>query len=92
MDVEIHYGGAADLAAGIRQSLIGTGKVPDHLTTADLAPADEFHIRGRRAALELAERMELNRDSHVIDLGSGFGGPARTASMQLLAFRPAISV
>jgi ubiquinone/menaquinone biosynthesis C-methylase UbiE len=50
------------------------------LTTADLATVDEFHIRGRKATLELAAPMNLNSDSHVLDIGSGLGGPARTVA------------
>ena len=76
--VERHYGGAADLASAIRERLAAAGKDLEGLTTADLASIDEFHIRGRQATLELARRMELERDSHVLDLGSGLGGPART--------------
>ncbi len=76
--VETHYAGSSDLAAKIRESLSAAGKDLARLTTGDLATVDEFHIRGRRATLELAERMELTRDSHVLDIGSGLGGPART--------------
>lgn len=42
-----------------------------------MASVDEFHIRGRKATLELAERMKLTEDSRVLDIGSGLGGPAR---------------
>jgi cyclopropane fatty-acyl-phospholipid synthase-like methyltransferase len=28
--------------------------------------------------MELAAQMNLNADSHVLDIGSGLGGPART--------------
>jgi ubiquinone/menaquinone biosynthesis C-methylase UbiE len=77
-DIETHYGGSADLAGQIRKSLIAAGKEIERLTTAELAPVDEFHIRGRQATLELAERMELTPDSHVLDFGCGLGGPART--------------
>lgn len=77
-DIEIHYSGSGDLAARILNSLIAAGKDPERLTSRDLAPVDEFHIRGRRATLELAERMGLSQASHVLDVGSGLGGPART--------------
>jgi ubiquinone/menaquinone biosynthesis C-methylase UbiE len=50
------------------------------LTTADLATIDEFHIRGRKATLELAAQMKLTAGSHVLDIGSGLGGPARTVA------------
>jgi ubiquinone/menaquinone biosynthesis C-methylase UbiE len=77
-EIETHYGGSGDLAARIRNRLTAAGKDLDRLTTADLAVVDEFHIRGRQATLELGERMELARGCHVLDLGSGLGGPART--------------
>jgi ubiquinone/menaquinone biosynthesis C-methylase UbiE len=38
------------------------------------------HVRGRKATLELAARMELSADAHVLDIGSGLGGPARTVA------------
>lgn len=77
-DIEMHYGGSLDLATRIRNALIAAGRKIEHLTPADLASVDEFHIRGRPATLELAERMELTPQSHVLDIGSGMGGPART--------------
>lgn len=76
--VEIHYAGSSDLTAQIRQGLSAAGKNVERLSTRDLAAVDEFHIRGRQATLELAERMELAPESHVLDIGSGLGGPART--------------
>ena len=76
--VETHYAGASDLATRIRESLSAVGKDSARLTTGDLATVDEFHIRGRQATLELAQRMDLTPDSHVLDIGSGLGGPART--------------
>jgi ubiquinone/menaquinone biosynthesis C-methylase UbiE len=76
--IERHYGGTADLASVIRERLAAAGKDLERLSSADLAAVDEFHIRGRPATLELAGRMELDRESHVLDLGSGLGGPART--------------
>lgn len=76
--VESHYGGKIELAALIRERLAAAGKDLARLTSAELAVVDEFHVRGRQATLELARRMELGRDAHVLDLGSGLGGPART--------------
>ncbi|MEP9353292.1 class I SAM-dependent methyltransferase [Xanthobacter sp. KR7-65] len=72
-----HYGGdslAQKLAEGLRKA----GKDMDRLTTGDLATVDEFHIRGRKATLELAQELKLSAASHVLDMGSGLGGPART--------------
>lgn len=77
-DIVTHYGDSSDLAARIRDGLITAGKDLERLTSMDLATVDEFHIRGRRATLELAERMEIAEGCHVLDIGSGLGGPART--------------
>ena len=76
--VASHYGENLQLADAIAEKLRGAGKDLNKLTTADLAIVDEFHIRGRKATLELGERMNLNASSHVLDIGSGLGGPART--------------
>jgi SAM-dependent methyltransferase len=75
-----HYSENLQLADVISQSLRSAGNDLDKLTTADLATVDEFHIRGRKATLELAAPMNLNSDSHVLDIGSGLGGPARTVA------------
>ena len=76
--VASHYSENLELADVIAQSLQSAGSDLNKLTTADLATVDEFHIRGRKATLELAAQMNLNADSHVLDIGIGLGGPART--------------
>lgn len=73
-----HYSENPELARAIAQNFRDAGKGLEALTTADLATVDEFHIRGRKATLELAAQMNLGADSHVLDIGSGLGGPART--------------
>ncbi len=73
-----HYSGDGDLADAISEALKRAGKDPASLTAADLASVDEFHIRGRKATLELASAMALTAGSQVLDIGSGLGGPART--------------
>ena len=75
-----HYSENLELADAIAQNLQSAGRDLNKLTTADLATVDEFHIRGRKATLELAAQMNLNTDSHVLDIGSGLGGPARTVA------------
>lgn len=65
---------APDLAATVRAALAAAGK---HAPTPDdLAPFDAFHVRGRAATAELAERLPL-AGLRVLDLGSGLGGTAR---------------
>lgn len=76
--VESHYSGGGDLSNLIAENLRKAGKDMGKLTTADLGTVDEFHIRGRKATLELAELMNLDTSSRVLDIGSGLGGPART--------------
>lgn len=76
-DVAAHYGGSGELAATIAGLLHDAGRTLAGLTTADLAPVDEFHFRGREATLELAAAMNLGPESRVLDIGSGLGGPAR---------------
>lgn len=73
-----HYGGGGDLAAAIADSLRRAGKDLGLLTTADLATVDEFHIRARKATLEVAGFLDLSGSSRVLDIGCGLGGPART--------------
>jgi ubiquinone/menaquinone biosynthesis C-methylase UbiE len=73
-----HYTENVGLADAISEKLRSIGKDVNRLTTADLAIVDEFHIRGRKATLELGSKMNLKARSQVLDIGSGLGGPART--------------
>jgi ubiquinone/menaquinone biosynthesis C-methylase UbiE len=75
-----HYTGTGELAAAIADSLRKAGRDINALTTADLGSVDEFHIRGRKATLELAGQLNLGAASQVLDIGSGLGGPARTVA------------
>src|SRR5690606_5132418 len=76
--VASHYSSSGNLADAIAARLRGIGKDTTALTTADLGAIDEFHVRGRKATLELAEGLGLTAATRVLDLGSGLGGPART--------------
>ena len=72
------YSGPGGLVAAIGAALDSSDLDRTALRPADLAPVDEFHIRGRAASLEIIEALDPDADSHVLDLGSGLGGPART--------------
>ncbi len=72
------YSGPGGLVAAVTAALDAAGLDRRSLRAADLAPLDEFHIRGRAASLEIARELAITKDSHVLDLGSGLGGPART--------------
>jgi sarcosine/dimethylglycine N-methyltransferase len=75
-EVEKHYRRGRILDS-ILTSLRETGKDLARLTPEDLAPVDEFHIRGREATVELAARASLKPGSHALDVGCGLGGSAR---------------
>ena len=75
-DVTKHYAHGA-LETAILDALAAAGKNCDRLTTADLAPVDEFHIGGREATRDLAAQLDLPRGARVLDVGSGLGGPSR---------------
>ena len=61
----------------ILRALAESGKDPQTLAPTDLAPVDEFHVGGLASTEELAARMELRPDLHLLDVGCGLGGPAR---------------
>ena len=65
------------LEDSILQALTQAGKDLANLTHGDLAALDEFHAGGREANQELAAQMELRPGLHLLDVGSGIGGPAR---------------
>ena len=75
--------GRTDLGDLILVALRSVGKDVEALTPDDLAPVDQFHTRGKPATLELVRRAELRRDQHVLDVGGGIGGPARTLASEV---------
>lgn len=79
--VQEHYT-HRDLATAIFAALTAAGKDPDNLRPEDLAPVDEFHIRGRQATLDLARLARLNDTMHILDVGSGVGGPSRCLALE----------
>jgi SAM-dependent methyltransferase len=74
--IQTHYT-RADLGDAILAALEKAGKDLNRLTPEDLAPIDQFHIRGRTATLELARAAELDSTKYVLDVGSGVGGTSR---------------
>jgi len=80
-EVERHYT-QSNLERAIFEALEAAGKDPNQLTLPDLAPIDEFHIRGREATEELASEIWLDSEKHVLDVGCGLGGPSRRLASQ----------
>lgn len=74
--IKTHYG-SPRLAQAIIAALEGTGADIQRLSLEELAPIDEFHIRGRAATLELAQAAGLRSTMRVLDVGSGIGGTSR---------------
>jgi ubiquinone/menaquinone biosynthesis C-methylase UbiE len=66
-----------DLQQTVLQAIVDSGHDPDDLDPDALAPAEEFHTLGRLATVALADAAEVRAADHVLDVGSGLGGPAR---------------
>lgn len=79
--VSAHYT-AGDLGEKLFTALRASGKDPDALTLEDLTPVDQFHLGGRPATLQLIERAGFRPGMHVLDIGGGLGGPARTLAAE----------
>ena len=47
------------------------------LEIEDLFPLDQYHARGIAATIELADKLNFSKNSTIIDIGCGLGGPAR---------------
>ncbi|MFN3322275.1 MAG: class I SAM-dependent methyltransferase [Bryobacteraceae bacterium] len=82
MDSVARHYGIPGLLDTILSALRSQGKDIEQLTPDDLAPADEFHIRGREATIELAELAGVRSGWRVLDVGSGLGGSARFLAAQ----------
>lgn len=74
--VEKHYT-TGDLMGKITQALKSSGKDINSAAPDDLIPLEELHSRGREATIQLVERLHIDENSNVLDLGSGIGGTSR---------------
>lgn len=79
--VEKHYS-PGNLMMKITNALKTEGKDINSITADDLTFIEEFHIRGREATQQLVERLDIKKDSHVLDLGSGIGGMSRYIALR----------
>ncbi len=75
-----HYG-RDDVARAILEALAAAGQDLERLTIEDLAPIDEFHVRGRAATAELAGSLALAPGMTVLDIGCGIGGASRYVAL-----------
>lgn len=74
--VASHYA-RGSLGDDILGALAASGKDIEHLKASDLAGADELHLGWHAATVELAKDLEFTFGMHILDVGSGIGGPAR---------------
>jgi len=71
-----HYA-RSNLMARLDSALRDDGADPAHPTIDALAPYDQFHGRGMETTGELAAMVAVAATDHLLDIGSGIGGPAR---------------
>ena len=74
--IAAHWG-TNDVYDLIVAALGESGQAADAVTVEDLAPIDHFHARGFPATLDLADRLPVKPEHHILDIGCGLGGPAR---------------
>jgi ubiquinone/menaquinone biosynthesis C-methylase UbiE len=75
-EVSTHYS-RGNLLSRLNAALTEDGVDPKHPSIEALAPYDQFHGRGLEATFEIAGLMQASPADHILDIGSGIGGPAR---------------
>ncbi|WP_119304664.1 SAM-dependent methyltransferase [Dongia deserti] len=65
------------LQQAIFDALRAMGKDPERFSAMDLSTGDELHLGWVPATAALAKDLGLAPGMHVLDVGSGIGGPAR---------------
>jgi ubiquinone/menaquinone biosynthesis C-methylase UbiE len=76
------YWGRENLAEAILAALTARGADLDALTPDIVAPVDQFHGGGKPATDRLAHLAGPAAGTQVLDVGGGFGGPARTLAVE----------
>ncbi len=77
--VRQHYGDA-DLGERILDGLRDAGVDTDQLTVDDLGGLDQLHAGSLPATRYLLERLELDDQTRLLDVGCGIGGASRVAA------------
>ena len=76
-----HYS-QGELLNKMEAALKKSGRDLNSLTFDDLLTFEEIHVGGKAATLSLASRANLGREDHLLDVGCGLGGPARTLAVE----------
>jgi ubiquinone/menaquinone biosynthesis C-methylase UbiE len=71
-----HYG-RGDFLSRLNAAMAGDGIDPAHPSLEALAQYDQLHGRGLEATVEVADLVQVSAFDHILDIGSGIGGPAR---------------
>ncbi len=76
-DEIVGHWSTGDLAKTIFAALVEAGVDTENLTAKDLEPLDNMHGGGAGATREMMALLSPTPDQHLLDIGSGVGGPAR---------------
>lgn len=74
--IQSHYA-MEGLSARLDNALMLSGLESGPIEWSRLALVDQFHARGLEASKDLALALGVKAGDFVLDIGSGFGGPAR---------------
>jgi len=74
--ITAHYT-QGDLLDRLNRALVEDGVDPERPSIEALAHYDHFHGRGLEATQEIADGLAIAPTNHILDIGSGLGGPAR---------------
>ncbi|AIE85689.1 class I SAM-dependent methyltransferase [Fimbriimonas ginsengisoli] len=72
-----NFYGTEGIRARLESALETSGFSEGRIEPRRLALADQFHAGGLAATEEVGAALDPKPGSHVLDIGSGFGGPAR---------------
>jgi cyclopropane fatty-acyl-phospholipid synthase-like methyltransferase len=77
----------------VEEELAAKGLGPEaELTVDQVAPFDQMHYYGNISVAGAVGRLGLGPGSRVIDIGSGFGGPARYLAQNICCLVTAIEL
>jgi SAM-dependent methyltransferase len=69
--------GTGDVFGRVTEAMKAASISLESATVEQMAPVDHLHARGFAATIELADVLPIREGQHIVDIGSGIGGPAR---------------